>query len=66
MDILLVGLLGFYCALPALQTVLLATVSISLLGRRGANMFPDRLLEYINNLQQRKLWAHSIWQLSPP
>jgi hypothetical protein len=51
-QIALIALLGFCCALPALQTVLLVTVSLSLLGRKGANMYCDRLLELINKLQQ--------------
>jgi hypothetical protein len=51
-QILLIGLLGFCCALPALQKVLLATTSLSLLGRLGANIYVDRLLEYINKIQQ--------------
>jgi hypothetical protein len=45
-------MLGFCCALPALQSVLLATVSLSLLGRNGSNMYCDRLVELINKLQQ--------------
>ena len=51
-QILLIGLLGFCCALPALQAVLLATTSLSLLGRLGSNIYCDRLLEYINKIQQ--------------
>ena len=51
-QISLIALLGFCCALPALQNVLLATVSLSLLGRLGSNMYTDRVLEYINMLQQ--------------
>ena len=42
----------FTCALPSLQTVLLATTSLSLLGRLGSNIYSDRLLEYINKIQQ--------------
>ena len=56
----LIALLGFCCALPALQTVLLATVSLSLLGRLGSNMYVDRVLEYINKIQQgSKRSAHA-------
>ena len=51
-QIALIAMLGFCCALPSLQAVLLATVSLSLLGRNGSNMFVDRLLEMINKLQQ--------------
>ena len=51
-QISLIALLGFCCALPALQNVLLATVSLSLLGRMGSNMFTDRMLEYVNQIQQ--------------
>ena len=51
-QIALIALLGFCCALPALQTVLLATISLSLLGRKGSNMYCDRLVETINKLQQ--------------
>eukprot|EP00965_Chrysotila_dentata_P261279 6214201-Pleurochrysis_carterae.AAC.1 len=45
-QIALIALLSFCCALPALQTVLLTTVSVSLLGRHGSNMYLDRLLGY--------------------
>ena len=51
-QIVLIALLGFECALPALQTVLLATMSLSLFGRLSACVYSDRLLEFINNLQQ--------------
>jgi hypothetical protein len=51
-QIALLALLGFCCALPALQTVLLATVSISLLGKPSCNVYVDRLVEMINKLQQ--------------
>ena len=51
-QISLIALLGFCCALPALQNVLLATCSLSLLGRLGSNMFTDRVLEYVNQIQQ--------------
>jgi hypothetical protein len=51
-QIVLIGLLGFCCALPALQTVLFATFCVSLLARLSANMYTDLLLEFINNLQQ--------------
>ena len=51
-QIALVALLGLCCALPSLQSVLLATVSLSLLGRKGSNMYCDRLVELINKLQQ--------------
>ena len=48
-QIALIAMLGFCCALPALQAVLLATVSLSLVR---CNVFVDRLLEMINNIQQ--------------
>ena len=48
----LIALLGFCCTLPAIQSVLLATVSLSLLGRVGSNMYTDRILEYVNKIQQ--------------
>lgn len=51
-QIALVAMLGFCCTLPSLQAVLYATVSLSLLGRKGSNMYCDRLLELINKLQQ--------------
>jgi hypothetical protein len=51
-QIALIAILGFTCVLPSLQQVLFATVSLSLLGRKGSNMYCDRLLEYINNIQQ--------------
>jgi hypothetical protein len=51
-QISLIALLGFCCTLPAIQNVLLATVSLSLLGRLGSNMYTDRLLEYVNKIQQ--------------
>ena len=56
----LIALLGFCCALPALQNVLLATISLSLLGRLSSNMYTDRVLEYINMIQQgSKRSAHA-------
>lgn len=59
-QISLIALLSFCCALPALQTVLLVTVSLSLLGRHGGNMYIDRVLEYINKIQQgTKRSAHA-------
>ena len=59
-QISLIALLSFCCALPALQNVLLATVSLSLLGRLGGNMYIDRVLEYINKVQQgTKRSAHA-------
>ena len=51
-QIALIAMMGFCCALPALQSVLLATISLSLLGRKGSNMYCDRLVELINKLQQ--------------
>ena len=48
-QIALIAMLGFCCALPALQAVLLATVSLSLLRH---NIYVDRLLEMINKIQQ--------------
>jgi hypothetical protein len=51
-QISLIALLSFCCTLPAIQDVLLATVSLSLLGRVGSNMYTDRLLEYVNKIQQ--------------
>lgn len=53
--IALIALTGLYCAHPKLQAVLMACSSISLLGRRGRNMFIDRFLETINNLQQKRM-----------
>lgn len=59
-QISLIALLSFCCALPALQNVLLVTVSLSLLGRCGGNMYIDRVLEYINKVQQgTKRSAHA-------
>lgn len=49
---LLIALLGFCSTLPAVQVVLQVTVSLSLLGRKGSNMYCDRLLEMVNNIQQ--------------
>ena len=51
-QILLIGLLGYCCAHPELQPLLHAMVSLSLFGRTGSNMYLDRLLEYINKIQQ--------------
>ena len=53
--IALISLVGLYCAHPKLQAMLMACSSISLLGRRGRNMFIDRLLEAINFLQQKRM-----------
>jgi hypothetical protein len=59
-QISLIALLSFCCALPALQQVLMVTVSLSLLGRHGGNMYIDRVLEYINKVQQgSKRSAHA-------
>jgi hypothetical protein len=59
-QVALIALLGFCCALPALQTVLLVTVSLSMLGRMDSNMYVDRVLEYINKIQQgAKRSAHA-------
>lgn len=56
----LIALLGFCCTLPSLQGALLATVSLSLLGRMGSNMYIDRVMEYINKIQQgSKRSAHA-------
>ena len=51
-QVALIAILGFECCLPALRAVLFATTSLSLLGRSGANMYIDRVLEYVNNIQQ--------------
>ena len=48
--IVLIGLLGFCCTIPAIQAVLAATFSVSLLGTNF--MYIDRLIEYLNQLQQ--------------
>ena len=53
--IALIALVGLHCAHPKLQAVLMACSSISLLGRRGRNMFIDRLLEAVNHLQQKRM-----------
>lgn len=59
-QILLIGLLGFECTHPEISRVLQACVSMSLLGRCGANIYVDRLLEYINQIQQgSKRSAHA-------
>lgn len=51
-QISLVALLGFCCVLPSVEAVLNATISLSLLGKMSSNMYTDRLLEYINKIQQ--------------
>ena len=51
-QIALIAILNFTCVLPALQLVLAATCSLSLLGRPSSNMYIDRLLETINKIQQ--------------
>ena len=59
-QVALIALLGFCCALPSLQTVLMVTVSLSMLGRMDSNMFVDRIMEYINKIQQgSKRSAHA-------
>lgn len=45
---------------PALQLIMQTVVSLSLLGRPSANMFLDRMLELINNLQQRTKRTSSV------
>jgi hypothetical protein len=59
-QISLIALLGLCCALPALQTVLLSIVSLSMLGGMARNMYTDRVMEYINKIQQgSKRSAHA-------
>ena len=54
-QIVLIALVGLYAAHPKLQFLLMSSCSVSLLGRRGRNMFIDRLLEFINFLQQKRM-----------
>ena len=59
-QIALLALLGHCCTISPIQAVLGATLSISLLGHPGSNMYIDRLVEYINKLQQgAKKSAHA-------
>jgi hypothetical protein len=56
-EIAMICLMGLCCAYPPLQDLLLATCSVSMLGRTGRNMWFDRLLECINWLQQQRMNA---------
>jgi hypothetical protein len=56
-QIAMITLMGYCCAYPPLQTLLLTTCSVSLLGRPGRNMWIDRLIECINWLQQKRMNA---------
>lgn len=49
-QIMLIALLGFCCTIPPVQQVLMALSSVSLLGKTC--MYNDRLVEYINKIQQ--------------
>ena len=55
-------LLGMHCAHPKLRLLLRATISVSLLGREGANMFADRLVEFVNFLQKRRNTGHAAFE----
>jgi len=54
-QIVLITLVGLYCAHPKLQFLLMASCSLSVLGRKGRNMFFDRFLEYVHLLQQKRM-----------
>ena len=51
----LIALISYYCTLPKIASLVHAFSSVSLLGRVGMAM--DRLLEYINMLQQKRMNA---------
>ena len=51
-QVALLALLSFFCVLPALQLVVRATISLSLLGRLSSCIYVDRLLEFINRITQ--------------
>lgn len=52
-----IGLASLLCTHPKVAAVVKAYSSISLLGRTGRNMYIDRLLEYVNLLQQQRMNA---------
>ena len=52
LQIALIALFGFTCTLPALQKVLYAVSSLSMLGRLSSNIYMDRYLEFVNKIQQ--------------
>ena len=54
---MLVGLVSLLSTHPKIQQVVRAYSSVSLLGRPGRNMYVDRLLEYVNLLQQKRMNA---------
>ena len=54
-----IGVISFVCTHPKLHPVMRAYMSVSLLGRVGRNMAMDRLLEYVNMLQQQRMVAFS-------
>ena len=52
--IMVIALLSYYCVHPALQLLKTAFCGVSLLGRPGACMAFDRLVEYINLRQSQR------------
>lgn len=53
-QITLIALISYYCIHPALRLFKDAMSSLSLLGRHGANMAYDRLVEWINLRQSER------------
>lgn len=64
MQIALIALAGHICTHPKLRNFINATVSLSWLGRPGANMFMDRINELINLLRQQRCGTTTAFQNS--
>jgi hypothetical protein len=55
----IIALLSFFATHPKLANVVYAFSSVSLLGKPGCGQWIDRLLEYVNFLQQKRMNAYS-------
>ena len=57
-------LMGMHCAHPKLQQLLRATVSMSVLGRDGGNMYVDRFVEFVNFLLKKRNSSHAAFDMA--
>jgi hypothetical protein len=57
-------LMGMHCAHPKLQQLLRATVSMSVLGRDGGNMYVDRFVEFVNFLLKKRNSCHAAFDMA--
>lgn len=63
-QISIIALAGLVCTYQKLRAFIYATVSISWLGRLGANMFMDRVNELVNLLRQQRCGTSAAFQSS--